>query len=168
MTWWEASAGGVVGQRGVAHLGLSVSFHARDKWPGSETTPHSIWKWMNNLCLLLYLQRFLLVGLCVCACSCGWLVLSCQPLGTQEMEMNHGRQIKRMARAHHILLKTGDDLRQGLSLFHSLFSSSLSLYLSLYPLLLLSVSSFTHLLSPSLSVFFRQWFGMGQVISDWV
>lgn len=104
-------------------------------------------------CLLLHFQRFLLFGLsvCVCACLCGWLVLSCQPLGTQEMEMNHGRQIKRMARAHDILLKTGDDLRQGLSLSSTLpfLPHCFSLFLSIL-LLPLSISSLTHssLLSP--------------------
>lgn len=66
---------------------------------------------------------------CVCVSQCGWLVPRCQFLSTQEMEMNHGRQIKRMLRAHHILLKNGDDLKQGLphSLTLSFFFLSLSL-----------------------------------------
>lgn len=129
-------------------------------------------EWIPSVFYFIF-KGFLLFGLSVwvCACLCGWLVLSCQPLGTQEMEMNHGREIKRMARAHHILLKTGDDLRQGLSLSFTLpfLPHSLSFFLSI--LLPLSISSLTHsslLLSPSLSVVLRQWFGMERVVSDWV
>lgn len=51
-----------------------------------------------------------------CLCASAWLIGAELPGSrrTQEMEMNHERQIKRKARAHHILLNTEDVLRQGL------------------------------------------------------
>lgn len=58
--------------------------------------------------------------------------------------MNHGRQIKRMVRAHHILLKTGDDWRQGLSLPLPLpLTLSLPLYTAAAPVHV-SARSLTH------------------------
>lgn len=42
----------------------------------------------------------------VCLSQHVWLVRRWQPLSSQEVEMNHERQIKRRVRTHHILLNT--------------------------------------------------------------
>ena len=102
------SRGGAIGQRGAASPGLSER-------------PHDI-RWCNELItfVLYFVSRRSRSAGCVCVCVCvcvsarACLCASVCLIGaelpasrTQEMEMNHGRQIKRMARAHHILLKTG-------------------------------------------------------------
>lgn len=82
----------------------------------------------------------MLCGLCVQAGFSGFGVADwCQPLGTQEVVMNHGRQIKRVMRAHHILLKRLEMTSGKVSFIHT--QSSLGfLAITLFPM---SISALT-------------------------
>lgn len=87
-----------------------------------------------------------------CLCASAWLIGAELPGSrrTQEMEMNHERQIKRKARAHHILLNTEDVLRQGLLPLSHYLSLSPPSFLCLSPSNSPTPSPDVQILAPSL------------------